>query len=188
MATDPTRTIGVAIPIPAPFGAELQGRRASYGDPLANAIPTHITLVPPTEVTGADLDVIEGHLRAIAFTERPFRIRLRGTGTFRPVSPVVFVALAEGIDGCVRVHMKVSSGPLAHLPPFPFHPHVTVAHHLPNDVMDRAFKDLSAYSADFDVWGFSLYEHGEDGVWRPQRDFVFGVGAAGPHTEESRPN
>jgi hypothetical protein len=26
------------------------------------------------------------------------------------------------------------------------------------------------------VWGFSLYEHGLDGVWRPQDDFVFGEG------------
>jgi hypothetical protein len=24
------------------------------------------------------------------------------------------------------------------------------------------------------VWGFSLYEHGPDGVWRPQRDYAFG--------------
>jgi hypothetical protein len=27
----------------------------------------------------------------------------------------------------------------------------------------------------FPVWGFSLYEHGDDGVWRPQRDFIFGL-------------
>ena len=38
----------------------------------------------------------------------------------------------------------------------------------------------SRYAGDFEVWGFSLYEHGRDGVWRPQRDFVFGAGGPGP--------
>lgn len=168
------RAIGVAIPIPDPHGALLQAKRASFGDPLATAIPTHITLLPPTEVAESALDAIEEHLREIARTEQPFPIRLRGSGTFRPVSPVVFVALAEGIGGCERVQARVLSGPLARPLPFPYHPHVTIAHHLPDDVLDKAFKELAAFSADFEVWGFSLYEHGLDGVWRPQRDFVFG--------------
>ncbi|MEV4676714.1 MULTISPECIES: 2'-5' RNA ligase family protein [Actinomadura] len=171
------RAIGVAIPIPDPHGSYLQSRRASFGDPLAHAIPTHITLLPPTEVDEAAMDGIQRHLLAVARTERPFPIRLRGSGTFRPVSPVVFVALAEGIGGCERVQAKVLSGPLARPLPFPYHPHVTIAHHLPDDVMDRAFKELAAYGADFEVWGFSLYEHGLDGVWRRHCDFVFGDGA-----------
>ncbi|MFB4305839.1 2'-5' RNA ligase family protein [Actinomadura sp. GTD37] len=171
------RAIGVAIPIPDPHGSFLQARRASFGDPLAHAIPTHITLLPPTEVDEAALDGIRRHLVGVARTERPFPIRLRGSGTFRPVSPVVFVALAEGIGGCERVQEKVLSGPLARPLPFPYHPHVTIAHHLPDDVMDRAFKELAGYGADFEAWGFSLYEHGLDGVWRRQRDYLFGDGA-----------
>ncbi|TQM71524.1 2'-5' RNA ligase [Actinomadura hallensis] len=174
------RAIGVAIPIPDPHGSYLQAKRASFGDPLANAIPTHITLLPPTEVPEPALDAVELHLCEIARTERPFHIRLRGSGTFRPVSPVVFVALAEGIAGCERLQERILSGPLARPLPFPYHPHVTIAHHLPEDVMDRAFKELAGYSAEFDVWGFSLYEHGQDGVWRPQRDFVFGKGGRDP--------
>ncbi|GAA0595857.1 2'-5' RNA ligase family protein [Actinomadura livida] len=170
------RAIGVAIPIPDPHGALLQAKRASFGDPLATAIPTHITLLPPTEVPEHELGAVADHLRDIARTERPFRIKLRGSGTFRPVSPVVFVALAEGISGCERLQARILSGPLARPLPFPYHPHVTIAHHLPEEVMDRAFKELAGYSADFDVWGFSLYEHGQDGVWRPQYDFVFGEG------------
>jgi 2'-5' RNA ligase len=181
------RAIGVAIPIPDPHGSYLQARRASFGDPLAHAIPTHITLLPPTEVDEAALDGIHRHLIQIAHTERPFPIRLRGSGTFRPVSPVVFVALAEGIGGCERVQEKVLSGPLARPLPFPYHPHVTIAHHLPDDVMDRAFKELAAYSADFQVWGFSLYEHGLDGVWRRHCDYIFGNGTT-VHRGDDPPN
>ncbi|WP_242614625.1 2'-5' RNA ligase family protein [Actinomadura roseirufa] len=181
------RMIGVAIPIPDPYGALLQRMRASYGDPLATAIPTHITLLPPTEVDAALLGAVEEHLREVARTEQGFRIRLSGSGTFRPVSSVVFVALAEGIGGCERVQAKVLSGPLARTLPFPFHPHVTVAHDLPDTVLDRAFKDLADYRAEFEVWGFSLYEHGADEVWRPRQDFAFGTGGAGPHTEQDCP-
>jgi 2'-5' RNA ligase len=170
------RMIGVAIPIPEPYGTALQRTRASYGDPLATAIPTHITLMPPTEVAADEMDAIEAHLLGVAHSEKPFRIRLRGSGTFRPVSPVVYVALVQGIGGCERVQAKVASGPLARSLPFPYHPHITIAHHLADDVMDRAYKDLSNYRAEFEAWGFSLYEHGLDGVWRPQCDFLFGDG------------
>ncbi|MBC6464671.1 2'-5' RNA ligase family protein [Actinomadura alba] len=168
------RTIGVAIPIPDPYGAELQRWRESFGDPLARSIPTHITLMPPTPVDAAALGSIERHLRDVAATERAFPIRLYGTATFRPVSPVVFVALAEGAGACTRVERKVRSGPLWRSPRFPFHPHVTVAHDLTDEALDRAAKELGHYDARFSVSGFALYEHGSDGIWRPQRDFPFG--------------
>ncbi|RFU40686.1 2'-5' RNA ligase family protein [Actinomadura logoneensis] len=163
----------MSVPIPEPFGAYLQRKRESFGDPLAGTIPTHITLLPPTQVDVAAMPAIEEHLSAVAALGERFWIRLRGTGTFRPVSPVVFVALAEGIGGCEAVQSRVLTGPLARELSFPYHPHVTVAHHLPEEVLDRAFKDLSDYRADFVASGFSLYVHGEDGIWRPHRHFAF---------------
>ena len=170
---DGWRTIGVAIPIPDPYGTELRRWRESFGDLLAGAIPTHLTLLPPTPVEAARQAAIEEHLRGVAASERPFSIRLRGTATFRPVSPVVFVALAEGIGDCGRVERKVRSGPLHRELRFPYHPHVTVAHEVGEEMLDRAFKELSDYDARFCVWGFSLYEHGVDAVWRPRQDFPF---------------
>ena len=169
----------MAIPIPDPYGLELQRARQSFGDPLAPSIPTHITLVPPLRVPSDALPEIERHLREVAELERPFSILLRGTGTFRPVSPVVFVALATGISECESLEGHVRQGPLERTLDFPYHPHVTVAHHLGDDLLDRAFKELSEYEAEFPVWGFSLYEHGLDGVWRPERDFAFGAGLSG---------
>ncbi|PKK12741.1 MAG: 2'-5' RNA ligase [Thermomonospora sp. CIF 1] len=185
-AADP-RTIGVVIAIPEPYGGELQRWRESFGDALARSIPTHITLLPPTEVDGGRLPAIEAHLRRVAEGERAFLIRLSGTATFRPVSPVVFVALSDGIGACERLEAKVRSGPLARDLQFPYHPHVTVAHDLPEEVLDRAFKELAGYRAEFTVWGFSLYEHGPDGVWRPLRDYPFGSGEAGPWREKQPP-
>jgi 2'-5' RNA ligase len=182
------RVIGVAIPIPDPYGAELQRWRESFGDPLAASIPTHITLLPPTPVRADRLAEIERHLRTVAESARPYTVRLRGTATFRPVSPVVFVALADGIGACEEVERGVRSGPLARELDFPYHPHVTVAHDLPEEVLERAFKELADYDARFSVPGFSLFEHGGDGVWRPQLAFPFGLGGPVPYRANSRPS
>lgn len=171
-----TRTIGVAIPIPEPYGAQLQDWRAAFGDPQARAIPTHVTLLPPTEVPHGALPEVDTHLRKVAETQRPFAMLLRGAGTFRPVSPVVFVQLAEGIGGCEQLERQVRTGVLGRELQFAYHPHVTVAHDLSEPALDRAFETLAGYEARFDISGFALYEHGDDGVWRVRAPFTFGGG------------
>ncbi len=170
------RDIGVAIGLPEPYTSALQGWRERLGDPNAAAIPPHITLLPPTELQTSDLDEVEEHLRVIAAEAPPFDLHLQGTGTFRPVSPVVFVCVAQGAPACEALEARVRSGPLDREVHFPYHPHVTVAHDLADAALDRADAALRGYDARFRVWGFSLFEKGGDGVWRPQRDFPFGAG------------
>ena len=99
-------------------------------------------------------------------------MHLRGTGTFRPVSPVVFVMVAEGISSCEVLAGAVRRGPLAVDLNFPYHPHVTIAHHLDDAALDRAFEDLAPFECVFDVTEFHLYRHDEQTGWRPTRDFT----------------
>ncbi len=175
------RDIGVAIGLPEPAHTELTTWRQRLGDPNAWAIPPHITLLPPTSFPDDALPEIEEHLRTVAAGEEPFDIHLRGSSSFRPVSPVVFVPLAEGISGCERVEGKVRSGPLERELGFPYHPHVTVAHDVGDELLNQAFAELASYEARFRAWGFTMFEQGSDHVWRPQRDFPFGqVGLPGP--------
>ncbi len=177
------RDIGVAIGIPEPYTSELQGWRERLGDPQASDIPPHVTLLPPTELETDDLDEVEEHLRVIAEAHEPFVMHLRGSGTFRPISPVVFVPLVQGIGECERLEGEVRSGPLARPVKFPYHPHVTVAHDVAEPLLDKAFDELATYDARFKVWGFSLFERGKDSVWRPQRDFPFAAPLPGPVPE-----
>lgn len=174
------RDLGVAIGIPEPYLTELQGWRERLGDPNASAVPPHVTLLPPTSLDSSVLGEVEEHLRAIAARSRVFTMHLRGSGTFRPTSPVVFVPLCRGIGECEQLEASVRSGPLAREVAFPYHPHVTVAHDVPDPLLDRAFDELASYDARFSVWGFSLFEKGADDVWRPQRDFPFGEPLPGP--------
>ncbi|WP_232678950.1 2'-5' RNA ligase family protein [Nocardioides sp. R-C-SC26] len=171
-------TIGVAVAIPEPWATQLQDYRTALGDATATMIPTHITLVPPTEVRD-DLAEIEAHLAAAAAMHPPFSVHLRGTGTFRPVSPVVFVGLARGISECEQLADVVRTGPLAVELDFPYHPHVTIAHHLDDDALDRAFGELAGFECAFDVNTFHLYVHDEHKGWRPTREFGLGPTAGG---------
>ena len=162
-------TIGVAVPIPEPWATQLQDYRRDLGDPEAEKIPTHITLVPPTEVEA--LEVIDGHLAQAAAEADGFDVHLRGTGTFRPVSDVVFVTVAEGISQCEVLAEAVRKGPLATDLTFPYHPHVTVAHDLGEPELDRAFEELAGFDCAFEVDEFHLYVHDDIAGWQTARTY-----------------
>jgi 2'-5' RNA ligase len=176
------RTIGVSIAVPEPYGSLLQQRRAGFGDPLAHCIPTHVTLLPPTEVASERMPVVREHLAAVGAAGRAFRMRLEGTATFRPLSPVVYVGLADGVRECNELQERVRSGPLRRELQFPYHPHVTVAHCVSEEAMDRAQLELADFSAAWSANGFALYEQDDAGVWRKVCEYPFGSAgpAAGP--------
>lgn len=168
----PRTTIGVAIAVPDPWGTRLQEYRTALGDDTASGIPTHITLMPPFEIDTGDLPHIEQHLAQASATNPSFRVHLRGTGTFRPVSPVVFVTVVEGISGCEQLALSIRRGPLACELQFPYHPHVTVAHHLDDTALDKAFTELGDFECDFEADHFSLYVHHDENGWVPTRSFA----------------
>lgn len=170
-----TQTIGVSLAIPQPWAEQLKQARHAAGDPRAESVPPHVTLLPPTEVQQDDRDALEDHLLKVARGLDPFRITLRGTGTFRPTSDVVFVAIAEGVSNCEQVEAQIRSGPVSRDLQFPYHPHVTIAHDVPADGLDRAFAQSAGFEASFEVAEFELFEHGDDGVWRPVRRYRFGA-------------
>jgi 2'-5' RNA ligase len=172
--------IGIAIEVPEPYASELQEARARFGDRYAHAIPPHITVVGPTVVDESVMPAVSEHLEKVVGDIAPFRVHLRGTGTFRPVSPVVFVSVVEGIGGCEILEQAVRAGVLDQELRFAYHPHVTIAHEVPDDALDRAFDELAGYEAVFDVDCVWQYEHGDDGVWRPQRKFPLAGGPAAP--------
>jgi 2'-5' RNA ligase len=165
--------LGVAFDIPEPWGSQLTRRRVRAGDPLAKYVPAHLTLLGPTDVDRAALSGVEEHLATVAAEHPPYTLHLRGTGTFRPVTEVVFVAVAAGISECEQLAAAIGAvDPLRRETKFPYHPHVTVAHDVPAAVLDEVYHDLAGFSARFRVDRFTLFEHRGDGRWKPRRDFL----------------
>ncbi len=167
-------TTGVAIAIPEPFGSQLRAKRAEFGDPMAESVPSHVTLMPPMGFEREDLASVCEILTDAAESLPPFTMRLRGTGTFRPVSPVVFVAVSQGISYTEMLAKAVRARLGTPEPEFPFHPHVTVAHNLDDASLDRAYDELGDFSCDFQVESFHLYLHTDAEGWCPKREFRLG--------------
>jgi 2'-5' RNA ligase len=118
-----------------------------------------------------DLVAVEQHLEEVASRSPTFTIHLRGTGTFRPLAPVVFLSLSEGISGCDALQRRLRTGPLDLELTYPYHPHVTVAHHLSDEVLDEAFESLVDFEATFLADRFDFYEQDAEGTWLTRRSF-----------------
>ena len=90
---------------------------------------------------------------------------------------MVFVGVVEGIGQCEELAARVLQGPLAIERAFPYHPHVTIAHHLPESGLEQAFVELERFDAAFDVSEMWMYLHDATSGWQPTRAFAFRAGA-----------
>jgi 2'-5' RNA ligase len=146
-------------------------------------VPAHITLVPPTHVPDEQMEPLLAAVGAVARAHAPFVVHVRGTGTFRPVSPVVFAVVVEGISACEALEAELRCGALAGTRRFPYHPHVTIAHDVPPSLLDRAFEEYASFEARFEVRTFSLYRGDEQG-WHSVAEYP--LAGSGPTTASRR--
>jgi len=166
-------SIGVILRFPPKIAEELKRWRASFGDPMAATVPAHITLI--TTTMAQDWEATRRHVRNVARAQEPFTVTIAGTGSFRPVSPVVFLNVEAGFGECVNLHRQLQTGPLERELPFAFHPHVTVAHDVAPESLDEAETALKNYRASFPVASMGLYEHDDNGIWQLREELEFGT-------------
>lgn len=148
--------LGVVIAIPEPWVSELTEMRLTLGDKAAERVPPHITVMPPQAVASDKKEQVFSHLEKVASRHRPFRVSVQGPGTFMPVSPVVYLNLAEGGPQCTELAEDVRFGPLDYTPRFPYHPHITIAQGLHEEKLFEAMKLGEGFNASWTVTGFRL--------------------------------
>ncbi|WP_375488464.1 2'-5' RNA ligase family protein [uncultured Jatrophihabitans sp.] len=166
--------VGVALAIPQPHASILTGWRRQVRDPNADLVFPHVTLLPPTVLPADAVDEVEAHLARAAKTREPFVMHLAGTGTFRPVSPVVFVQVSAGVADCELLEREVRTGPLGRELDFPYHPHVTVAQDIADAQLDEAYDGLADFVARFTVEHVVLFSRDERGEWAWRAQFPLG--------------
>lgn len=171
----PELVLGVAVAVPPPHSSVLATWRKRVGDPAAELVWPHVTLLPPTPVPVDRFEAVTAHLKAAAAARQPFTMHLSGTGTFRPTSPVVFVQVARGVADCEELEKLIRSGPLQRRLDFPYHPHVTVAHHVDDEALDEAYEGLAGFVARFRVQSVQLFCRDADGRWRQDTEFPLGT-------------
>jgi 2'-5' RNA ligase len=166
--------VGVAVAIPQPHAEVLTAWRRRVGDPAAEFVFPHVTLLPPTPIAHGDLPDVEKHLAEVARQGRPFTMHLAGTGTFRPTSPVVFVQVARGVGDCEELEAAIRRGPLERDLEFPYHPHVTVAQEIGDEALDLAYEGLAGFVARFAVDSFVLFSRNGNESWQWGAEFPLG--------------
>ena len=80
--------LGVLIAIPEPWVTQLTELRLSLGDLQGSRVPAHITILPPTPFPTGERPEVIRHLREVAKHHSPFRVTLKGSDSFRPLSQV----------------------------------------------------------------------------------------------------
>lgn len=160
--------IGLTVSLPEPWAAQVRLVRAAAGDPLSASVPPHITLLPPTAVPEGELDAVIAHVARVAAAHAPFVLATRGTDTFRPVSPVVFLRVTEGADelDALQRDVRTAAGPLDVPLRFPFHPHVTLAHEVDDSSLDEAERAGRDIAVELVVAHLDLYRLAADSSWQ----------------------
>ena len=125
----PRVRLGVVLLVPPPLDGRVDGLRAAFGDPAADQVAPHLTLVPPVNVAPRDLPAALAVLRAAAGEARPLDLRLGPIRVFPGVEHVAFLAV-DGepgqLDRLRKLRAAVLQPPLERALEHDFVPHVTV--------------------------------------------------------------
>lgn len=165
--------MGVVVAVPEPWVSQITEARLALGDEAAANVPAHITIMPPLAVCVDDREAVFEHLRAVAKRHTPFKITIRGSGSFLPVSPVVFLNVEDGARECEDLADDVRSGPLEYKLRFPYHAHITLAHGLSEARLDAALELGRGFEASWTVPGFRLDKLEADGSYTSVALFDF---------------
>lgn len=172
-----TVRVGVIIRVPEPLATRVRQVRSAAGDDGAAVIPTHVTLVPPTLVAAAELDLIVEHVREVASRHGAFDLTLQGTGTFAPITDVAYVRITEGAQQCRLLQEALRQAPLVRDLDYPYHPHVTLAQNVGERAREQARETIGEVEAEIDVSSITLYAQRPGQPWAPLQVFSLGGGA-----------
>ena len=166
--------LGVALLLPPPLDAEVDGMRRALGDGTLGRMPAHLTLVPPVNVRVDRLGEALAVLRRAAAATRPFTLRLGPPATFLPDNPTLYLAAAGDVQA---LRDKVFVDPLARPLTWPFVPHVTLADEADPDRIAAACGALAGYEVDVTFHRLHLLREGPGRVWAPIADAAFAAPA-----------
>ena|SRR5277367_5327534 len=89
-------------------------------------LPAHVTILPPRRLQGGELGALET-LEDICSRAEPFEVNLGDVETFVPVTPTVFIRVAQGAPRMRDLHDRLNTQSLATAEEWPYMPHLTIA-------------------------------------------------------------
>lgn len=171
----PRWRLGVALLVPEPARAEVDGLRRALGDPALHRIPAHLTLVPPVNVREAHVPSALGVLRTAAARSAPLHLTLGPPASFLPHNPVIYLGVGGDVDALHALRDAVFTPPLERTLTWPFVPHVTICDDTDPERIPAAIDALRDFAIDVRIDAIHLLREGEHRVWQPIADAPFGA-------------
>jgi 2'-5' RNA ligase/8-oxo-dGTP pyrophosphatase MutT (NUDIX family) len=168
--------LGVVALLPEPVATYVQAWRRALREPFRDAVPPHVTIVPPQQVPPGDVPAAVALVERAAQQVAPATVTLRGAGAFLPDNPVAYLVVDGGTATLGALETALRAPPLDRRT-YRFHPHVTVAQDLPAADLERVVADLAGFRASFSLTEITLMRE-QHGVWTPER--VLPLGARAP--------
>lgn len=170
----PRVRLAVALLLPPPLAAEIDGLRRACDDPMRERVPAHVTLVPPVNVHDDRRADAADVLAGAAARTRPFPIDIGPAASFAPATPVLYLAVSGDSGALAALRERVLAGPLARRLDRPFVPHVTIGSDLPAGRLDAGVRALAGYRTGCTVDRLHLLEERPGRVWEPAGEYPFG--------------
>lgn len=173
----PRVRVAVALLPPHELAGQVHALRRLLGDPRLDSIPPHLTLVPPVNLSEAELVDLRSVLRTVASRSEPFMLSLGPAATFAPATPTLHLAVSGDEASLRDLRTRLRVAPVDRPDEWPFTPHVTLRESFPEALLDGAMATLSAPMADWSVDRMHLLEQfrNEHGVrWRAVAEEPFG--------------
>lgn len=163
--------LGVVINVPPPLEGSLRAWRQRYGGDQSALVAPHITLVSGSTT---EWEAAVRHVHSVAAATPAFTVGLHGTGTFRPLTPVVYLNVEEGAEACGRLHDALLAGPMRHEARYGYHPHLTIVQEVGEAVLDLAQEELKDESMSFTVGSIGLFGVDSTGAWSLREELGLG--------------
>lgn len=101
-------------------------------------LPAHITILPPRPLRGSELSALQT-LEELCSRTEPFEIELGEVETFVPVTPTVFIDVADSGRVLRKLHDRLSTHALAAVEEWPYMPHLTIAKMSTQELAEQAY-------------------------------------------------
>ena len=169
----PRLRLGVVLPVPETAAPEIDGLRRALGDGALGRIPAHLTLVPPVNVPVSNLEDAFSLLHSAATDRAPIRATLGPPTTFWPVTPVVYLPVADDdLAAVTSVRDAVFRPPLSRPLTHDFVPHVTLADEVAPERIGPAVAALADYQVEVVFDRITILQEGAGHRWTPLFDAV----------------
>lgn len=177
------RRLAVALLVPSPAAAEVEGLRRACGDANRDKVAAHTTLIPPINLREEDLGDALAVVREAASAVAPLRLELGPPTTFPDDHARTVLYLGVGGPDLQRLHdlqASLVAGPYERPPQHEsFIPHVTISISLPSARVDASIAALRDFKLAVTVDRVTTLENVRDEaadrhVWRPIGDALLG--------------